>query len=70
MRNLRTAWAGFFAIGIFLIAADALANAVVSIRGVPALGVVGGAMVLLVFASVLNWIFKEAWEQRNRPSNE
>ena len=55
MRNLRTAWAGFFAIGVFLIAVDALANAVISIRGVPALGVVGGAMVLLVFASVLNW---------------
>ena len=64
MRKLHTAWVGLFTIGVFLIGADSMANALVDVRGVPALGVIGGAMILLVVASVLNWIFKEAWQDR------
>jgi nicotinamide riboside transporter PnuC len=34
------------------------------IKGIPAFSIIGAAFALLVLTSVLNWIFKKAWEQR------
>lgn len=66
MKRLRIAWGTLFSLGLFLIAIDVIANTLVRVSGVPALGVLGGALMLLVFTSILNWIFKIAWAERNR----
>ena len=59
-------WAVFFAAGIGLLVLDVASQVLINIKGVPALGVLGGALILLVLSSMLNWLFKEAWEQRSR----
>ena len=64
--ELEIAWGALFSLGFFLVAIDVIANTLVSVGGVPALGVIGGALILLVFSSILNWLFKEAWNERNR----
>ena len=66
MRNLLTVWLVFFSAGAALVALDMAAHVLISIKGVPAVGVLGGALMLLVFSSTLNWLFKEAWEERTR----
>ena len=70
MRKLRAAWGALFVLGSFLIALDVLANTLVSVSGLPAFGVIGGALVLLVCTSILNWIFKTAWNERSPSSAE
>ena len=66
MRNLLTIWLVFFSAGAALVALDMASHVLISIKGVPAVGVLGGALILLVFSSMLNWLFKEAWEERTR----
>ena len=70
MRKLRAAWGALFVLGSFLIALDVLANTLVSVSGLPAFGVIGGALVLLVCSSTLNWLFKTAWDERSPSSAE
>ena len=69
MRKLRAAWRTLFAPGSFQIAVSVHANALVSVNGLPALGVIGAALPLLVFTSILNWIFKAAWNERIKPGS-
>ena len=66
MKNLLTIWLVFFSAGVALVALDMASHVLISIKGVPAVGVLGGALMLLVFSSTLNWLFKEAWEERTR----
>ena len=65
MKNLRDIWLVFFFIGAALIGIDAISDTLFTINGFPALGVVEGALILLVLTSILNWIFKVAWKKRN-----
>ena len=65
MRNLQAAWVGLFFIGIILISADVVLSRLINIKGVPVVSVIGGALMLLVFTSILNWIFKVAWAERS-----
>ena len=65
MKNLRDIWLVFFFIGAALIGIDAISDTLFTINGFPALGVIGGALILLVLTSILNWIFKVAWKERN-----
>ena len=51
-----------------MLALDMLAHVLISIRGVPAVGVLGGALILLALSSTLNWIFKTAWAERQGQS--
>ena len=69
MKNLLTIWLVFFSAGAALVALDMASHVLISIKGVPAVGVLGGALMLLVFSSTLNWLFKEAWEERRTRSN-
>ena len=65
MSNLYSAWGLTLLIGIGLITFDVVFLPLFEIRGIPALSVIGAAFILLVFTSVLNWVFKEAWEERS-----
>ena len=66
MKRLRVAWGTLFSLGLFLIAIDVIADTLVRVSGAPALGVLGGALILLVCTSILNWIFKIAWAEFSR----
>ena len=48
-----------------MISLDYAAETVLEIGGIPAFGVIGAALILLVISSILNWIFKQAWAARN-----
>ena len=70
MSRLRAAWIWLFGVGIFLLTIDIAAEVLISFRGVPALGVIGGALILLVFSSMLNWLFLEARNERKLNSKQ
>ncbi len=70
MNNLCIAWGMTYLLGIVFLAMDAVFLPLFEFRGVPALSVIGGALILLGSSSILNWIFKIAWEERgNRNSS-
>ena len=73
MRNLRFAWLGLVFAGAWLWFADLMLQVVLEIQGIPALSALGTALGLLALASMLNWLFKVAWEERtphnSKPSN-
>ena len=69
MKNLEIAWRTLFAPASFQIAVAVLANILVTVNGLPALGVIGAALLLLVSTSILNWIFKTAWNERINPDS-
>ena len=68
MRNLRFAWFVLLFTGGWLWFADLMLQPVLEIRGIPALSALGAALFLLALASILNWLFKVAWDERNRAS--
>lgn len=70
MRRLQAAWLGLLISGAVLVLMDLVSQVLIRINGVPAVGVLGGALILLALTSMMNWLSKEAWEQRNRPSGE
>ena len=70
MRRHQAAWLGLLISGSVLVLMDLLSQVLIRINGVPAVGVLGGALILLALTSMMNWLSKEAWEQRNRPSGE
>jgi len=70
MRRLQAAWLGLLISGAVLVLMDLLSQVLIRINGVPAVGVLGGALILLALTSMMNWLSKEAWEQRNLPSGE
>ena len=70
MRRLQAAWLGLLISGAVLVFMDFLSQVLIRINGIPAVGVLGGALILLALTSMMNWLSKEAWEQRNRPSGE
>ena len=69
MIRLRILWAVFYIAGFILIALDIAARVLISIAGVPAVGVLGGALMLLALSSVLNWVCNETWAERRRQDN-
>ncbi len=70
MNNLYIAWGMTYLLGIVFLAMDVVFLPLFEFRGVPALSVIGGALILLGSSSILNWIFKIAWEERgNRNSS-
>ena len=71
MNNLYLAWGMTYLLGIVFFAMDVVFLPLFEFRGVPALSVIGGALILLGSSSILNWIFKIAWEERgNRNSSQ
>ncbi len=66
MIRLYAAWVWLSISGFILLALDLISHVLVSVKGVPALGVIGAALILLVLTSILNWLLKEAWEERGR----
>ena len=65
MRNLQIAWLSLLAVGMGLVYVDVLFRVLLDIQGIPALTALGAALILLALTSMLNWVFKEAWEERN-----
>lgn len=61
---------GLLISGAVLILMDLLSQVLIRINGVPAVGVLGGALMLLALTSMMNWLSKEAWEQHKRQSRE
>ncbi len=73
MRTLKIAWGLLLLGGLLLIGLGYVFQAVFPVGDVPGLVAVGTALILLSIASMLNWVFKEAWETRHKhdsPSNE
>ncbi len=66
MAILRIAWAALYFTGMVMVMADLAFRSVYSVNGIPVVSTLGAALVLLSLTSVLNWLFKEAWEERNR----
>lgn len=66
MKNLLIAWLFLLFGGLWLLFVDMLYQALLTINGVPVLSTVGVALFLLALTSMLNWLFKEAWEERIR----
>ena len=70
MRNLQIAWLSLMVIGVGLVYVDVLYRVLLEIRGIPALAALGAALILLALTSMLNWLFKEAWEERSHASSD
>lgn len=66
MSSLQRAWAGLFLLGIGLLMVDVFSGLFLTVNGIPVLGVVGVALMMLVVTSWLNWKFKLAWDERSR----
>ena len=64
MSNLFVAWVTAYLVGAVFLAIDVVFLPFFELRGVPALSVIGGALILLASSSILSWIFKIAWEER------
>jgi len=69
MNKLYAAWGIIFLIGMGLLAIDVVFLPLFEVRGLPAFSVVGGAFLLLVSTSILNRIFKAAWNERINPGS-
>ena len=70
MKNLTIHWLVLLSVGLSLIAVDMAYRPLVDINGVPAISVIGAALIVLVVTSWLNWQFKKAWEERSRSDND
>ena len=66
MSNLYTAWGTSLLLGIVLLAIDVVFLPLFEVKGIPTLSIIGAALILLTFTSVLNWIFKTAWDDRDK----
>ena len=66
MGRLSLAWASLIITGVWLFALDFVFQVVLEVRGIPALSALGVALFLLALASILNWLFKVAWDERTR----
>ncbi len=66
MGRLRSAWAVLIVTGAWFWLFDIVFRVVLEIRGIPALSALGAALALLALASMLNWLFKVAWEDHSR----
>ena len=69
MNNLYAAWLVLLVIGIGLLGLDTVVLPLIEINGIPAVSVLGAALILLVFTSLLNWIFQTAWAEHNQPDS-
>ena len=70
MSSLQIAWAGLFGLGVILVAIDAVSKTLIAVKGVPALSIIGAALILLVTTSILNWLFKIAWDERSKSNGK
>ena len=70
MRNLQFAWLSLLVIGVGLVYVDVLYRVLLEIQGIPALAALGAALILLALSSMLNWVFKEAWEEHSRSAQQ
>ena len=66
MNNLYLAWGMTYLLGIVLLAMDVVFLTPFEFDGIPALSAIGGALILMRFNSIRNWIFKIAWAERGR----
>ena len=66
MRNLQIAWLSLLAVGVGLVYVDVLFRVLLDIQGIPALTALGVALILPALTSMLNWVFKEDWEEHSR----
>ena len=70
MKSLTLHWLALFGAGLSLVAVDVAYRPLISVNGVPAAGVIGAALIVLVITSRLNRVFKVAWAERNGIRNE
>ena len=66
MASLRIAWAALYFTGMVMVMVDLAFRSAYSVNGIPVVSALGAALVLLSLTSILNWLFKEAWEERNQ----
>ena len=66
MKNLKIAWAALYFVGLAMIIVDLAFLINNSVDGIPIVGAIGAAFILLSITSMLNWLFQEAWEERSR----
>ena len=66
MNNLYLAWGMTYLLGVMFLAMDVVFLPLFEFEGIPALSVIGGALILMGFNSILSWIFKIAWAERGR----
>ena len=69
MNDLYVAWGLTSLLGIVFLAIDAVFLPLFEVRGIPAFSVIGGALLLMMYGSILNWIFKTAWAERDQSNN-
>ncbi|MDE2786098.1 MAG: hypothetical protein OXL37_05480 [Chloroflexota bacterium] len=70
MRYLQIAWLSLLSIGVGLVYVDVLYRVLLEIQGIPALIALGVALILLALTSMLNWLFKEAWEEHRSSAQQ
>ena len=70
MRNLQIAWLSLMVIGVGLLYVDVLYRVLLEIQGIPALTALGAAQILLALTSMLNWLFKESWEEHSHATSD
>ena len=66
MNNLYLAWGMTYLLGVIFLAMDVVFLPLFEFEGIPALSVIGGALILMGFNSILKWIFEIAWAERGR----
>ena len=64
MNNLYLAWGLTHLFGIVFLTMDVVFLPLFEIKGIPTFSVIGAALILMGFSSILNWIFKIAWAER------
>ena len=64
MRTLKVVWGILLLAGLQFITLGYVFENVLTIGKVPGFVALGAALILLAVTSMLNWVFKEAWETR------
>ena len=66
MKSLRIAWGAMYFAGMVMIIVDLAFRSTYDVGGIPIASSLGAALVLVSVTSMLNWMFKEAWEEHSR----
>ena len=70
MKSLRIAWGAMYFAGMVMIIVDLAFRSTYDVGGIPIASSLGAALVLVSVTSMLNWMFKEAWEERGRANSD
>ena len=70
MTRLRLAWSLLIFAGGLAIYLDLAHRPLAGLTTVPLVATLGAALLTIAITSILSWIFKTAWDERNRSSAE